>query len=241
MKLRGLRLASRTGSCSLLRRPARMSRVQAGMFAGAMAVVGVVVVLAIFASGTPNAFEAESGTLAGCASTVSDSNASGSSAVKFSACGSGSLTDPTNLDASGQTIPDTNYAVPSGAIFMATTGSDSNGGTQAAPVKTLDKAIALVPDNGTIVVHGGTDASPAVYRDMYTGGQGNFKYKISSKGFTLQAYPHEKPGLTAATCRRHPVGRATATATGTWIGTPRSSATGLTMISRITNNRKPAT
>ncbi|EPX59126.1 hypothetical protein D187_003228 [Cystobacter fuscus DSM 2262] len=87
------------------------------------------------------------------------------------------------LDNSGKTIPDTDYAIPAGAIFMATNGSDGNPGTQAAPVATLNRAIALVPSGGTIVVRGGT------YRDWYNNGAGN--YKVATKPITFQAYPHE--------------------------------------------------
>ncbi|RKH36007.1 DNRLRE domain-containing protein [Corallococcus praedator] len=89
------------------------------------------------------------------------------------------------LDNTGQTIPDTNYAIPTGAIFLATNGNDSNAGTQAAPVATLNRAIALVPSTGgTIVVRGGT------YRDWYNNGAGN--YKVNTKPITFQAYPHEQ-------------------------------------------------
>ncbi|QRN94997.1 DNRLRE domain-containing protein [Archangium violaceum] len=88
------------------------------------------------------------------------------------------------LDNSGQLIPDTNYAIPAGAIFMATNGNDSNPGTQAAPVATLNRAITLVPSGGTIVVRGGT------YRDWYNNGAGN--YKVVVKPLTLQAFPHEQ-------------------------------------------------
>ncbi|MBK7862318.1 MAG: right-handed parallel beta-helix repeat-containing protein [Archangiaceae bacterium] len=83
------------------------------------------------------------------------------------------------LDDTGNVIPDTSYAVPSGAVFMATNGRDDAAGTQAAPVKTLARALALVPANGTIVVRGG------VYRD----GVAASSWKV----FNLQAYPHEQP------------------------------------------------
>ncbi|RYZ43721.1 MAG: DNRLRE domain-containing protein [Myxococcaceae bacterium] len=89
------------------------------------------------------------------------------------------------LDNTGKTIPDTNYAIPTGAIFLATNGNDSNAGTQAAPVATLNRAIALVPAaGGTIVVRGGT------YRDWFNNGAGN--YKVNTKPITFQAYPHEQ-------------------------------------------------
>lgn len=133
---------------------------------------------------TPTAsLEAEGGVLSPCAASVNDASASGGAAVRFNGC-SGNPDDPTNLDASGTTIPDTNYPIPAGAIFMAANGSDSNSGTQSSPVKTLNKAIGLVPGGGTIVVRGGT------YRDWYNNGSGSFQ--IASKGFTLQAYPHEQ-------------------------------------------------
>ena len=178
----------------LLNPSRRISRRQALVFAGTMAIVGVVVVVTIFAAGTPVAFEAESGTLAGCASAVSDSGASGGSAVKFSACSSGS-----SLDESGATIPDTNYAIPSGAIFMATTGSDSNSGTQGSPVATLTKAVSLVPNAGTIVVRAG------VYRD------GNVNtYKV----FNLQPYPHESAWFDGTDVQ--PTGNWTSDGSGHW-------------------------
>ncbi|WP_338264561.1 DNRLRE domain-containing protein [Corallococcus caeni] len=88
------------------------------------------------------------------------------------------------LDNTGATIPDTNYAIPTGAIFLATNGNDSNAGTQAAPVATLNRAVALVPSAGTIVVRGGT------YRDWLNNGAGN--YRVATKPMTIQAYPHEQ-------------------------------------------------
>ncbi|MBN8231194.1 right-handed parallel beta-helix repeat-containing protein [Corallococcus macrosporus] len=100
--------------------------------------------------------------------------------------GQGSAGNPglPGLDNTGTTIPDTNYAIPSGAIFLATNGSDSNAGTQAAPVATISRAVALVPSGGTIVVRGGT------YRDWLNNGAGN--YRVATKPMTLQAYPHEQ-------------------------------------------------
>lgn len=158
--------------------------------------IGTPVFIIASHAATPTAsVEAENGTLASCASSVSDSSASGGSAVQFSDCGSGDST-PLNLDATGQTIPDTDYAVPtSNVIFMSTTGSDSNPGTQAAPVKTINEAISLVPTGGTIVVRGGTNANPAIYRDWYHYYNSNIganTFSVVSKQVTIQAYPHEK-------------------------------------------------
>ena len=136
---------------------------------------------------TPTAsVEPETGVLSSCASKVSDTTASGGSAIRF---GSGCSGAPGSLDASGATIPDTNYVVPAGAIFMSPSGNDSNSGTQSAPVKTINKAVSLVPAGGTIVMRAGT------YRDWYNS-SGNSA--IVTKGFTLQAYPHEQPWFDGA-------------------------------------------
>lgn len=87
--------------------------------------------------------------------------------------------DIEGLDATGNTLPDTSYAPPADAIFMDTRGNDTNAGSLAAPVKSLARAVALVPAGGTIVVRGG------VYRDGI--------YASVWKVFALQAYPHEQP------------------------------------------------
>jgi len=144
--------------------------------------MGGILIAATRATTPTGSLESEDGSISSCAVTVNDSTASGNQGVKFSGCSGGS--GPTGLDASGTTIPDTNYAIPSGAIFMAANGNDSSAGTQAAPVKTLNKAIALAPSGGTIVARGGT------YRDWYS--TSGTTYSITSKGFTLQAYPHEQ-------------------------------------------------
>jgi parallel beta-helix repeat protein len=68
------------------------------------------------------------------------------------------------------------YAVPTGAIFVATTGSDTATGTAAKPVKTITRALALTPAGGTVVLRGGT------YHETVT---------ISSNRVTIQNYPKE--------------------------------------------------
>ena len=68
------------------------------------------------------------------------------------------------------------YAVPAGAIFVATTGNDYAPGTAAGPVKTITRALALAPAGGTVVLRGGT------YHETVT---------ISSKTVTIQNYPNE--------------------------------------------------
>jgi parallel beta-helix repeat protein len=91
----------------------------------------------------------------------------------------------TTLDPSGRTIPDTDYAIPPGAVFMDPGGSDAHDGTQGAPVRTVNRAVDLVPTGGTIVMRGG------VYRDWYRNSSGG--YGMVGKGLTIQAYPHEQP------------------------------------------------
>lgn len=70
----------------------------------------------------------------------------------------------------------TRYAIPTGAVFVATTGSDSNAGTIAAPVATVTKALSLIPSGGTVVLRAG------VYH------QGSISV---TKAATIQSYPGE--------------------------------------------------
>ncbi len=75
------------------------------------------------------------------------------------------------------------YAIPSGAVFVANAGSDSNGGTASAPVRTLERALALVPNYGTIVMRGGAyNESVAIYKTV-----------------TIQNYPGESVWLDGST------------------------------------------
>ena len=76
---------------------------------------------------------------------------------------------------------DTNYPIPSGAIFVSPNGTDGAAGTQAAPLRSLAAAISKAPSGGTVVLRGGT------YRQAIG---------TLNKPITLQAYPHERPVLT---------------------------------------------
>jgi hypothetical protein len=62
-------------------------RIKLLSYGGLAALVGVVVLVRVFAAGTPVAFEAESGTLAGGAAVASVTGQSGSGTVKFAAGG----------------------------------------------------------------------------------------------------------------------------------------------------------
>lgn len=96
---------------------------------------------------------------------------------------------PAGLDRSGRRLPRTSYAIPRGAIFLATNGNDANRGTRSRPVRSLNRAVALAPNNGTIVLRGGQ------YRDWHGGRRG---YKVIAKSLTFQAYPTESPWLNGA-------------------------------------------
>lgn len=76
------------------------------------------------------------------------------------------------------TIPDTAYPVPPDAVFLSSRGDDAATGDETSPVRSLTRALALVPDGGTVVVRGGT------YRDGSSTGV--------HKTVTLQPYPHEQ-------------------------------------------------
>ncbi len=74
------------------------------------------------------------------------------------------------------TVPDTNYAIPTGAVFVATTGDDRHSGTQTSPLRTVGAAIRAARPGDTIVLRAGT------YRE------GDYAF---SKPLTLQPFPHE--------------------------------------------------
>lgn len=79
-------------------------------------------------------------------------------------------------DAGADPIGSARYPVPAGAIFVATNGSDSAAGTQAAPLRTLEAAVAKVKAGQTIVLRGGVYNSSAKF----------FVDKV-----TIQNYPGE--------------------------------------------------
>lgn len=74
------------------------------------------------------------------------------------------------------TVTKTNYAIPSGALFVATTGDDNNNGTELSPFRTVGAAINAAAPGDTIVLRAGT------YRE------GDH---VFSKPLTFQPYPNE--------------------------------------------------
>ena len=116
------------------------------------------------------------------------SSLSGSPAeAKSPSAGPAMPTGPKGLSSAGQ-LPDTNYPVPKNAVFISPSGHDTSSGTMSAPVRTLNRAVVLAPNKGTIVFRSGT------YRDWYHDRSGR-SYGIVDKALTFQAYPHERPWL----------------------------------------------
>ena len=137
--------------------------------------------------------EANNSTITGCIGRISDTTASGNGAIRFG---------PTNinelgLDSCGKTIPSNNYTPPTNAIYMSpigadknsnsVDGNDANDGTIGAPVRTINRAIALVSaTRNTIVMRGGE------YRDWNSNSTGT-AIEYQKKSIILQAYPEESP------------------------------------------------
>ncbi len=80
-------------------------------------------------------------------------------------------------------IGEASYAIPTGAFFVSTTGSDTNPGTQTLPFRTLGKALTAVSSTGAIVVRAGT------YRE---------KLEVYGKAVTIQNYPGEQVWLSGS-------------------------------------------
>lgn len=149
----------------------RVNRLRVFEFLLVAVVVGLVIVAVISAAGTPTAFEAETGTLAGSASVETVSGASGGSGVKFAAaatptptptptgvpaaCANGGAYLWANLEACGwpgptNTGPDLTQC-PGGAL-TAYTGSKTitTAGTTVS-CKTITGGLNIAAQNVTIV------------------------------------------------------------------------------------------
>src|SRR6478752_6122268 len=53
-------------------------------------------------------------------------------------------------------VGSTSYPVPLGALFVAPSGSDNAAGTQAAPLRTVAKAVLKSSSGSTVVLRAGT-------------------------------------------------------------------------------------
>lgn len=87
--------------------------------------------------------------------------------------GSEPLTETAGADALGST----SYPVPSQSLFVSTTGSDTNAGTQAAPLKTVAKALSKAASGSTVVLRAGS------YHESVT--------VPTNKQLTIQNFPGE--------------------------------------------------
>ena len=81
-------------------------------------------------------------------------------------------------------VPDSSYAIPAGALFVAPDGAANAPGTQSRPLATLAQALAKAHPGGSIVLRGGTYAQPTL---------------TVRKKITIQAYPHETVWLSGST------------------------------------------
>ena len=75
----------------------------------------------------------------------------------------------------GTAVGAAQYPVPDGAVVVATNGNDGAAGTAAAPLRTVVRALQVVPTGGTIVVRGGS----------------YFEKVTITKRVTIQAWPGE--------------------------------------------------
>lgn len=88
------------------------------------------------------------------------------------------------LDPTGNTIPPTYHAPddPDSAVFMSMNGDDKNDGrSDMRPVKTLNRAIEVAPNNGTVCFRGGT------YNDNYRNADGTYRI-LANKFLTFTSY-----------------------------------------------------
>jgi hypothetical protein len=77
-------------------------------------------------------------------------------------------------------LKDTNYPISNHALFVSVSGNDMNPGTQAMPLRTIQRAVSAAPAGGTIVIRQGE------YREFV---------RITNKALTLQPFPHEQVWL----------------------------------------------
>ncbi|HRW18429.1 MAG TPA: right-handed parallel beta-helix repeat-containing protein [Dermatophilaceae bacterium] len=85
---------------------------------------------------------------------------------------------PTPAAGSAGSLPvgGASYALPAAGIYVAPWGSDAAAGSSSSPVRSLARAVALVPSGGTVVLRAGTYHE----RDV-----------VVAKPMTIQAYPSE--------------------------------------------------
>jgi parallel beta-helix repeat protein len=82
---------------------------------------------------------------------------------------------PAPTSGAGTTVGSQAYPVPAGALIVAPNGNDAAPGTTTQPLKTVTRALEMVPAGGTVVLRAGT------YSESI----------IVSKRVTIQAWPGE--------------------------------------------------
>lgn len=88
------------------------------------------------------------------------------------------VVEPPNTNSGSVPVGTSNYPVPSDAVFVATTGSNTMGtGTIGAPYRTIATGIAKAASGGTVVIRGGSYHESVVIP--------------AGKTLTLQSYPLE--------------------------------------------------
>src|SRR6185436_6635215 len=75
-------------------------------------------------------------------------------------------------------------------FFVATTGSDSNPGTQTSPFKSLTKAQSVAVSGDTVSIRGGTYSSFTI---AGSDSNYNFVHNITKSGITYAAFTGETP------------------------------------------------
>lgn len=101
--------------------------------------------------------------------------------------GTAATAAPVVTSTRGTTVGSQSYTVPVGAVFAATSGSDTTGvGTESAPYATVGRAISACPAGGTVVVRGGS------YHEGSAHVSAAARVGIAiSRAMTVQAYPGE--------------------------------------------------
>lgn len=161
-----------------MKRGVSSGQVFGGILILVIAVIGSYLMIATHATGVFIKRDPEFGKSDGCVQTVADDVASGNKVIAFA---SGGGCNSPSADAGAHFPIDYDVAsLPSAAHYVATDGSDSNGGGSTAPYATLAAAYAASASGDTIVVRGG----------QYH--QGNLKI-TPSKPVHIVAYPGETP------------------------------------------------
>lgn len=103
--------------------------------------------------------------------------------------GRGAVTPPPVEPPGALPIGTATYTVPTGAIFVSPTGSDTNTGTQTSPYRTFTKAANVAPTNGTIVLRAGEYHEGGTYSAGNGGALAGARF--TNSGVTVQNYPNE--------------------------------------------------